>query len=280
MRPRCFLAGGLLIAVATVVGAAERPQVTPRLMVESGKLDPGSTIRVGVLFELEPGWHVYWKNPGDSGLATEVVLAPPEGFEIGPLDWPLPERFVQPGDLIAYGYSDELLLAAELLVPENLGAGDHTLSASVSWLACKNECVLGSAELEQRLPASPGAIAAEAFSRWRQRLPRRGVGGVLPFTVSVVGGLGGARGPEPMSLWLQFTEAPGEVEWFPEAGDRLEIAEPRIRTRGNLTRIDFAVSRIGEGDAPVDRLRSLVVTTDPGGHRVGWEIEVPLKQPT
>jgi hypothetical protein len=69
------------MTVAAVVGAADTPHVGARLVSDTASLEPGSTVRVGVLFEMEPGWHVYWKNPGDSGLATEVLLEPPVGFE-------------------------------------------------------------------------------------------------------------------------------------------------------------------------------------------------------
>ena len=45
--------------------------------------------KVGVLLEVEPGWHVYWMNPGDSGAPTTVSLTLPPGFTAGPVRFPL-----------------------------------------------------------------------------------------------------------------------------------------------------------------------------------------------
>ena len=62
-----------------------------------------------LLLSMDPDWHVYWKNPGDSGLPTTVDWDLPPGFTAGPLQWPVPERFESDG-LVTYGYSGKVLL--------------------------------------------------------------------------------------------------------------------------------------------------------------------------
>jgi thiol:disulfide interchange protein DsbD len=236
---------------------------------------PSSAPRVGVLLEMDPGWHVYWKNPGDSGLATEVEFSLPSGFEAGPLQWPLPERFTQPGDLIAYGYHGSVLLAAEIATSGASPLRESNLAASVSWLACKDKCVLGSAELKRTLRDAKAA-AGSVFDGWSGGLPMSTAGGSPPFEVSTTGGFKGDERSAELSLWLQWPRAPESVELFPEADGRIEASDPRVRTRGNLTRIDLELKRVGSGSPPATELASLVVESDERGNRRGWELRVPV----
>src|SRR5689334_12521666 len=88
-----------LMAVLTAAGPAagalpqERNQIKATLLADVSAVRPGATFNVGVLLEIAPGWHVYWTNPGDSGLATEVKFQFPEGFKVGDLRYPTPSRF-------------------------------------------------------------------------------------------------------------------------------------------------------------------------------------------
>ncbi len=262
-----------LAQAAVVLPAAEPEHVRARLVTDASSLAPGGTFRVGVLFEVEPGWHLYWKNPGDAGLAIEVVLGLPEGFEVGPVRWPLPGRFIQPGDLAGYGYQGEVLLAADVASPELLPVGGPQVTASVSWLACKDRCVLGSARLAESWPL---AVAKAAFERWRSTLPEPEGSATRPFTVTVVGGLAPGERSGTVSLWLQWSDLPASVEWFPETGEHWKVADAKVRTRGTLTRIDAEVSRVGPGETNAAELRSLVVAVAGDGERRGWELTLPV----
>ena len=67
---------------------------------------------MGVRFRLDPGWHLYWKNPGDGSLPTEVSWDTP-GTTVDALQWPSPRPFRTPdGSITTYGYADEVLLFA------------------------------------------------------------------------------------------------------------------------------------------------------------------------
>jgi len=266
MDPRKLF--GVALLLITNVATAEGPDVRARLVADGAGVGPGGRIRVGVLFEMEPGWHIYWKNPGDSGLSTTVEWVLPVGVAAGPLRWPVPIRFVQPGELVAYGYEGTVLLASELGMVEELPAGGVEIGASVSWLACKKECVPGSADLRERLPPP---VEVDVFEAWQSSLP--GEGG--PFSSSTVGAINPTSRRGELSIWLEWAEAPPTVEWFPEAGERLKLTDVRVRTRGKLTRIDFSAAVIGAGGGTVDNLRSVVVADD-GGRRRGWELTVNL----
>jgi len=141
--------------------------VTPLSMAKTPK-DPQVDVRLvfdvvgdlALVFDIEPGWHIYWHNPGDSGMATTATVHPLHQ----PPRFPGPERFVEPDTgFVTYGYSGRTALFFP--VPE---AADATgFQAEARWLACKQRCVSQSAKV--RL-SSPDPVDLSAI---RGRLPER-----------------------------------------------------------------------------------------------------------
>jgi thiol:disulfide interchange protein DsbD len=259
----------VILGLGVASAAAEQHPVRARLVADAGRPDAGGTLDVGVLLEIEDGWHVYWKNPGDAGLATEVRLTLPSSLEAGPPRWPAPVRFTQPGGLAGYGYEGSLLLASEARTAGPPPAAGAPVAAEVSWLACKEVCLLGSARLEQRwpLPAAPFE-----FERWRAELPAT----EPPFSVNLTGGWApGARRAE-LTMWLSWPAPPGEVELFPEAGGQLKLSAPRVQSRGAMTRVDLEATMVGSSSAPPGRLTAVVTARAAGKARRAWEIVIPL----
>jgi thiol:disulfide interchange protein DsbD len=260
---------GVLLGLGVAVGAAEPQPVRARLVADASAPAPDGTLQVGVLLEIDEGWHIYWKNPGDAGLATEARLTLPEGLEAAAPRWPAPHRFTQPGGLVGYGYERSLLLASEVRLAGPTPAPGAPVAAEASWLACKDVCLIGSARLEGRWPLD---VAAAEFERWRAELPAAGP----PFSVNVTGGLAPGARRADLVVWLSWPAPPGEVELFPEAGGRLKVASPRVQTRGSLTRVDLEVAKVGSGGAPADHLAAVVAASDAAGRRRAWEIAIPL----
>lgn len=243
-----------------------------RLVGDAVQRADAGTLRVGVLFEIEEGWHLYWKNPGDAGLATEVQLSLPDGLEAGDPGWPVPSRFTQPGGLAGYGYEGSLLLASEVRLAGRPPAAGTPVAAEASWLACKDVCLLGSVRLEERWPLP--AAAAE-FERWRAELPATDP----PFSVNVTGGWAPGSRRAELTLWLSWPAPPGEVELFPEAGDRLKLSAPRVQSRGALTRVDLEATVVGGSSAPPERLTAVVAARTAPESRRAWEIVIPFTAP-
>lgn len=77
--------------------------VKAELISQATSVQPGSSIRLGVLLTQEPGWHTYWKTPGDTGLSTTIDWTLPEGWKAGQIQWPTPNLYVV-GDLTNFGY--------------------------------------------------------------------------------------------------------------------------------------------------------------------------------
>ena len=125
--------------------------VTPQFLTSADQLLPGGKFFVAISFTIAPDTHIYWRNPGDSGLATGVEWDLPEGFSAGPLQWPNPHRFeIEEIQDTSYGFTDELVLLAEITPPDSLTPGDTiTLKAEPYWLACMDDgqCIPGSAEV-------------------------------------------------------------------------------------------------------------------------------------
>jgi DsbC/DsbD-like thiol-disulfide interchange protein len=243
--------------------------VKVRLVADTSSVEPGSLFRLGVHFEIEDGWHIYWRNPGGAGLATAIDFDLPESLAAGPLLWPLPIFFAQSEGIPGYGYEGSVVLASEVRMNREVELSRvEKVRAEVSWLACKGVCVLGEARLETSLTALPKDAT---FERWAEGLPR-GNAGSAPFSMTSTGGIDEGM----VSLWLRWDVDPRPVEWFPIPSEALEIGDIRIQTRGGLTRIDAEVKSRKGASGSINALPSLIVVTDDDGERRGWELSVDL----
>ena len=154
---RILALSGLVSLLATGGAQAEGPPAPADLVVaslvsEDVSLAPGTTLWLDLHLVVKPGWHVYWQNPGDSGLPTAIDWKLPPGFSPGPINWPVPEHFVQNG-IGNYGYAGKVDLLVPIAVPSGLAPGQTArLQAEASWLSCADICIPGSQKLSLSLP--------------------------------------------------------------------------------------------------------------------------------
>ncbi|MEZ5315396.1 MAG: protein-disulfide reductase DsbD family protein [Chlamydiales bacterium] len=151
--------------------------VQVQLVAEENSIKPGRPFWLGIELKMAEGWDTYWMNPGDSGFPTQVNWKLPKGFIAGPLEWPYPKIFKN-SSLVAFGYTDTVLLLSKILPPKNIENGSITLAADVNWLACKDLCVPGNAHISLSLPinnSEPVAIVEKSglFAKAREALPRQ-----------------------------------------------------------------------------------------------------------
>src|SRR5258708_4159373 len=120
------------------------------------------------------GWQTYWKFSGDAGLPTEMKWKLPPGWKVGDIQWPIPLKTIDPGDIETYGYENEVLLIQEITPPSKLDDSSAKLSTEANWLVCEKICIPGSATLQLDLPiASTGQPAnTDVFARYRRLLPQ------------------------------------------------------------------------------------------------------------
>ena len=256
----------LLLAAATLPAGTRHVQAS--LLAEADAVQPGRPLVVGIRLEMEPGWHTYWRNPGDSGLATRMTWRLPEGFSAGPLLWPRPERIASP-PLVSYGYHGDVVLPVEIAVPPGLAPGTEvTLGGRVDWLECKESCIPGRAELALRLPVRAGAprpsAAAPLFAEARRRLPRS----APDWNIAAATG--------PRSLVVSFrppAPVPRDAYFFAAEPQVVDHASAQVLSReAGVYRL--FVPRDPSAPAAPARLRGLLVTDASG--TVGVEVDVPV----
>ena len=147
-------------------GAVNAGHLQAELVAQTAGVAPGGTAYVAIRQSINKGWHTYWRNPGDAGVAPELRFTLPDGGSVGAVAWPAPQR--QPeGPLMTYGYSGEVVLVAPVT-----GAA-HGIRLHASWLVCKDICVPEEGDFRLDLGAGP-AVSAEAplFAAAEAALPR------------------------------------------------------------------------------------------------------------
>ena len=179
LRILLLVVAGLVSAVGAVAASpsADVAHLHVQLVMPETALNPGGPADVGLYFKLEPGWHVYWKNAGDSGEAPRLRWTLPDGITAGQFQFPAPKRLPL-GPLMDFGYEDEVLFPLTLNVAKSAKPGPAPLHARVDWLVCREVCIPGKAELEVVAMvgdhgAKPLVSAADAdlYKRLLNRLP-------------------------------------------------------------------------------------------------------------
>ena len=264
-------AGLALAPTARAAATADVEPVQAELLADASAVAAGQPFKVGVLFHIAPGWHIYWKYPGDAGLPTAVTFELPKGFAAGELQWPLPQSFTQPGDLAGYGYTGSVMLTAEVTSPKDLAAGtEFAIRAKVSWLGCRDVCRPGRAELNTKLAvAAERAPANEAlFREWAARLPQTLKDLIAAGRLHAVAAT--AETPPPgtvtkIAIAVTWETKPAKVEFFPAPTEAVLTDKPSVNTTEKRTEIAMTARRSSVGVA--DRLECLVVFTLPDGER-------------
>lgn len=131
----------------------DKPKVSLRLTSEFNGLTPQAENALAIIIDHKDGWHTYWKMPGDAGLPTAFSFTKPQDIRITAPAFPIPERLSTTG-LMSYGYSDSAIFPFEVKVPRFPKGPAATIGVHVEYLACKDVCVPGEADLQLKLPYS------------------------------------------------------------------------------------------------------------------------------
>ena len=111
-----------------------------RLVPERTQIEAGETVTLAVEQVIAPHWHTYWKNPGDSGAMPNFTWSVPDGFEVGEVQWPVPEK-IPYGPLLNYGYSDRAVTLHDLQVPVDYDGAPFEVKVDVDILVCADVCI-------------------------------------------------------------------------------------------------------------------------------------------
>jgi DsbC/DsbD-like thiol-disulfide interchange protein/cytochrome c biogenesis protein CcdA len=144
--------------------------IQPELVAETNA-SPGGAVDLALVMHTQEGWHGYWLNPGDAGLAMRAAWTVPQGATVGPLRYPVPSRLTVAG-LMNYVYERDYAVLARLHVPAT-ATGMVTVAATLHWLACTDKiCVPEQGEVSLDIPVGGPARRDARFDQWRRLLPR------------------------------------------------------------------------------------------------------------
>ena len=224
------LTAGLALALALAATAApvRTEHVEAELLADHSAVAPGTTATAALRLRIEPGWHTYWRNPGDSGLPTTLAWTLPPGWTAGSIEWPAPKA-LPAGPLVNYGYEGEVLHLVPIGVPKDATPGARvSLKARADWLVCRETCIPEGADLELALPvgasAAVDATASKAIEATRAALPKPLQG----WSVTATGN------GSTVALALTPTAGaadPGSVRFFADEEGRVEPSAPQTLAR-------------------------------------------------
>lgn len=254
--------GALNLQASAALGdqtAVTTPQVRAELLAYAPDgLAPGQEAWLGLRITHRPEWHTYWKNPGDSGLATSLQWTLPAGLESGDIQWPTPHK-LPVGPLMNYGYEGTLLLPVPLHVGQGFDATQAEIRLRADWLVCKEVCIPESGEFRLTLPgrASSGTEHAAVFQAAKQAVPTpleaartvaRFDGYALSLEVEGLPASWQGRGVEVFSEQEGVVDhaAPTTAQWDGAVWrSRVALSPQRFASPSRLTMV-----LVGEGDSP------------------------------
>jgi len=262
----------LLVAVAPH-GLAQNYQgkqlVRAELLADTTAIVPGKSFTVGLLLRMAPGWHTYWKFSGDAGLPTEMKWKLPPGWKVGDIQWPIPLKTIDPGDIETYGYENEVLLMQEVTPPSKIDDSSAKLSTEANWLVCEKICIPGSATLQLDLPVASTSQPAntDVFARYRRLLPQNLAGpDVARADWSRVGS------DLRLKIRSETLAKYPAVDFFPLAEQETIVGHPAVQSRNN-GEIVFRIP-LESASKNLSSMAGLVVFAQQpnGDDRAAWQI--------
>ena len=259
----------LALLAAPVLAWAAPPEaatehVKARLVSGHAAVAPGQTFTVALEQNIQPHWHTYWLNPGDSGQATTLDW---QGTQAGPIQWPTPS--IQAiGPIVNYGYEGRPALLMDLTVPADAKPGARFKpTAEVRWLVCKDVCIPEQVTLGLDLPVAatgqPGPDAAQ-IEEWRGAIPKP-----APFAVKL------AAAPQGMRL-SGPTAGVTKAYFFADTWGAIAHSAPQpLKAEGGGWALDLPA-----GDEPLaagKTLSGVVVLTTASGEQA-WTVSAPMPE--
>ena len=228
---------------------------------------------IGVQFKIEPGWHLYWRYAGDTGLPTQIKFTLPDGGIVEELQWPTPIKFTQSGGLVGIGYEGEVVLFSRLKIPVSLST--EIVSLQARWVACSSKvCVPSKEEFTFKAAdiLSHKGFQVMDFEPWVKRVPLAfGSGeGHMTATSSKENASPKISKHEIVFDWKNPTEV---IEWFPYLPRNLKLQNLRVETRGLKSVLTFDVERL-DSEPLTQLMAEVVISRD--GERLGLEHSISL----
>ena len=162
-----FLVSRFLLVVAVLSAACvpawaqtgRSAHIEARLIAQSMTVPKGGDALLVLDYAATPGWHTYWTNPGDAGLAAAFRWNLPDGMTVSDTRWPTPKILPTLG-LTSYGYDSRALVVITVHDNGSFAPGDALpVKAHIDFLVCKDVCIpegLDVGLVMKAGPAEPG----------------------------------------------------------------------------------------------------------------------------
>ena len=264
------------LMVSAKSAVVSTPQVRAELVAHAPDgVQTGKTFWLGLQLQHAREWHTYWRNPGDSGLPTQLEFILPPGLEVGPVIWPLPKK-LSAGTLTNYGFDGDALLAVAVKVTSAYRApsnGQLPVQLHANWLVCRLECIPQEGDFALQLPTqSSFANHAKAFTSLIEQqatqlaTPQKAARFDGDFLVAAVEGLPAAWVGQKLSIF------PTEPELLESSTDQHALAEQSWQGSTWSVRLPVSTAR---NDSPT-KLGWLLVSQVTGESRQGVELVLPV----
>ena len=239
-----------ILCAASALAQSSKPQHAHISLIASPS-DSSGAHWIGLRFQLDPGWHIYWTNPGDSGEPPKVTWHLPSGFQAGDLQFPAPHRIADHG-LTDYGYEGEAVLLSKLTVPAGGTSNKLEIAADVRYLVCREVCIPAKDHVSLNVTdqkARNERMLQAARAQLPQSLPR----GVHARAIA---------GAEAFLLSLGPTSRVGQItDFIPSDAQVIDnSAKPEI-TKSGATML-LRLKKSEQLDHAVLELRGLLITND------------------
>ena len=260
-----------LMPALAVASAAQAPPQHARveLLSRQEAASAGTDLELGVHFALDPGWHIYWVNPGDSGQPPVLKWQLPAGVTAGAIEWPRPERMQPSAALADFGYHDDVLLPIAIHTGKATSPGSSIdISADARWLICREVCIPERAQLHLAVPVAATAKlnpqSAPMFARTEKLLPQPLPRGWKAWVKS---------GKEDFILTLASGKKITAAQFFPLDPGQIDNPSPQ-KVHPTVTGFTMSLRKSDLLLKPITVLRGVLVV--PGG--AAYRIEAPVRQ--
>ena len=262
---RRFLALALLAAPLAHAAPLRTEHVEAELVAARTAVEPNKSVTVALRLKAMPGWHTYWRNPGDSGQPTSIQWKLPAGYAAGPIQWPAPEK-LPIGPLANYGYEGEVFLLTDIAAPAG-AKGEARIAAHARWLVCNPErCIPEEGDFSLGLGMGAGRDGPYAAQiRYTRELLPQPAGADWQVSAARRGGF------VELSIAAPAGFSPAGLQFFPYDEGKVQPApEQHVMRSGGTTTLALPVSTQPVGE--FDRVAGILVA--PAQPPV--EIDVPV----
>jgi thiol:disulfide interchange protein DsbD len=238
--------------------------VKVELLCDRTAVRAGETFTIAAKLSVEKSWHVYWENPGDSGMPTRITISGSPGFSVGDAQFPSPVRDEAEGDIVTFVHTGDVVFLSEVRAPNDLAPGFKALfELDAHWLVCQETCYPGAGKAKLEVPVAgkgspePAAANEKLFADARARIPRRWKdleGAALEWSGS--GASYALRIDVPKATALELFPIPGR-------STRVSGTASAASANGCRLTVDLAYKEVAPAEPP--HLQGVLVVTDARG---------------